>query len=280
MSVILRKIALLALVPLVLALVIACGDDDDDDAPTATEAATRAAATQPASAEPTATRDAPSSADEPQSYHFEVAVELTIQGEGDEPDIQGTVVGDFVAPDRHYVENTFSLGGLSGVNETIVIGNEAWYREGNEEWRSTSLSDPDVTSALALSSADPDGFLAADQQFIDDISALRGEPEERNGIATLRYEVAREDFALLTDLLGDDFLEENALEGIDELEMTVWIAEDFDFVVAAEVIVVASAEALADDAGFAPGVDGPVRIRVAFDISRIGDTSLSVEPPV
>lgn len=271
----------------------ACGDDDDDDDggdPSATVAASETA--QPReTTEPDATRapretstarsgDGVTSPLDLDSYRYEVNIEIGDPATPDETLIKGSVSGDFEGPDRHYILNEFEVAGFPGRNETILIGDQAWYRDEGEEWAETTLTDSDVESAIQLSSADPEGFFAPDDQFLDDISQLRGESENHGGIDTTKYTITNEDFELLTRLLGEEFLSPDEMEGIESLEMTVWVAEDGDYVVGTEITIVGDATALGEDVPAPTGDGSTIRIRIAYEITDIDDSSIKVEPPI
>ncbi len=271
----------------------ACGDDDDDDDggdPSATVAASETA--QPReTTEPDATRapretstarsgDGVPSPLDLDSYRYEVNIEIGDPATPDETLIKGSVSGDFEGPDRHYILNEFEVAGFPGRNETILIGDQVWYRDEGEDWAETTLTDSDVESAIQLSSADPEGFFAPDDQFLDDISQLRGESENHGGIDTTRYTITNEDFELLTRLLGEEFLSPDEMEGIESLEMTVWVAEDGDYVVGTEITIVGDATALGEDVPAPTGGGSKIRIRIAYEITDIDDSSIKVEPPI
>ncbi len=273
----------------------ACGGDDDDDddgggEPSATVASSETAepreTTEPDSTRtPRATSTARSGDGVPSpldldSYRFEVDIEIGDPATPDETLIRGSVSGEFEGPDKHYILNEFEVAGISGRNETILIGDQAWYRDEGEEWAETTLTDSDVESAIQLSSADPEGFFAPDDEFLDDISQLQGESESHNGLDTTKYTITNEDFELLTRLLGEEFLSPDEMEGIESLEMTVWVAEEGDYVVGTEITIVGDATALGEDVPAPTAGESTIRIRIAYEITDIDDSSIKVEPPI
>jgi hypothetical protein len=261
----------------------ACGDggDGDDGEPTATQAEPTGSA-----GEATPTEEDGGPTEEPvaaipfDSFHYTVDLDFQVndpEGGTEQPPIGGTVEGDFVAPDSHRVQTRFEFVGVSVVEEVVIIGEDAWYREGEAgDWTATSLSDERVQSAISLSSADPDFLPGPD--FAEDIAALESEPEERNGVQTRRYHIPAEALRTLGDLLGEDFF--GNLEGVQEFEMTVWLEEETGGLVRAELSAVTTADALGEDAPFALGEGFTASITLVIDLTEINSRSISIEPPV
>jgi hypothetical protein len=190
--------------------------------------------------------------------------------------LSGTIEGVFVAPDSHSFTQTFSIAGLSGTEEAVVIGDTVWFRsEGDEEWRRSTRSDPEASELIDLTSADPD-FLF-DQEFSQDLATLEGEPEELNGVQTTRYDIPREAVAALADLFGQGFLGETS--GIEEFEMTVWLEEETGALVRAEFTATGS-EALFAGAPFELDPGAQAQITMTINLTEINDPNLSVQPPV
>src|SRR3990170_734705 len=139
-----RLFALLIIAPLLAALIAACGDGGDEGEPTATAPAAEETATEVPLATPGATEPEPTDTSAGlipfDSVHYVVDLEITIAqpGEADETFISGQVEGDYVAPDSHAFTNTFEFGGLSGTDEIVIIGDDAWIREGQGDWTATS----------------------------------------------------------------------------------------------------------------------------------------------
>ena len=266
-----RSLRIFALLIGVLVLLLAaCTSDSTSETPPTTA--------PPPAAEPTDTPEPP--AGKPvafESFHYTVDLEVTI-GEGDdsEPFISGRVEGDFVAPGSHAFSNTFAFAGLSTTQEVVIIDDQAWIRGGSGDWRETTVFDPDVLDAIGLTSADPE-FLQ-DQQFADDIAILDSEPETINGVETRRYHIPKDAVQALVDLLGDDFLEDAA--GLEEFEMTVWLEEETDTLVRAELTASVAPELLGEDSGLSLADSGPVTISMLIDVTQIDDPAIQVEPPI
>ena len=272
------RLLTLLLSAVMLAGLAACGGGDDgDDTPTATAVATEV----PADGEPTEEPDATS---EPageaafDSYHYTVDLVFTISapGETDETFVSGQVEGDFVAPDSHSFETTFEFAGLSVSQAAVIIGDDAWLKEGSGDWQATTRSDSAVLDALALTSADP-GFLD-DENFADDFAALDSTSEELNGVQTRKYFIPKEAVDTLVDLLGDEFLADTA--GLQEFEMTVWLEEETGTLVRAEFDAIAGPEILGEDAGFSLPEDASAHVTMVINLTQINDSSISIEPPI
>lgn len=268
----LRVFALLAGLLLLAGLAAACGGDDEEAKPTAT-------AVEEATETPEATEESGTpQAEYPfESFHYTVEIDFTISapGEAEETAISGLIEGDFVAPDSHAFTSRFEFGGLSGTQEVVIIGDDAWIREGSGEWRATTLSDPDVQGALDLTSADP-GFLQ-DPEFAQDISVLDSTPETIGGIQTRRYHIPKEAVDTLVELLGEEFLQDAS--GLEEFEMTVWLEGESGTLIRAELIATASPALLGEEQTFDLPPDATVNVSMTINLSRFDDPTIEIEPP-
>ena len=273
---------LLTSLVLLAGVAFACGGDGDDDAaePTATE---EERDTTPAEADDGEPTDEPeptqASSGEPpfDSYHYTVDLAFTVEDAGDTEgtSISGSVEGDFVAPDSHSFTSSFEFAGIGVTQEAVIIGDDAWYREGSGDWTATTVSDPQVQDALSLSSADP-GFLQ-DQEFASDISALDSEAETLNGVETRRYHIPKEAIETLAELLGEDFLEDAA--GLEDFEMTVWLEDETGGLVRAEFTATASPDVFGAGAPFDLSAGATVSITMTINVTQINDESIEIEPP-
>lgn len=269
-ALLLRATALLVGILTVGWLLAACsgggGTEPGSPVPTATE---------PSSSEPTSVASVPPPFD---SFHYTVDLELTISepDEGGQSFIALQIEGDFTAPDSHSFVSTFQFAGLSGTEEVVIVGDDAWIREDGGEWTQTTLSSRDIQDAISLSSADPD-FLQ-DQQFAEDLAALDSETETINGVETRRYHIPKDTIEAIADLLGEGFLEDAA--GIEEFEMTVWLEEESAALIRAELTATASPELFGDDQGFGLATDGTVDMSMIVNVTQINDSEIEIEPPI
>lgn len=230
--------------------------------------------TETATVEPTSTPEPPLGLD---SFHYSVALEIGIDEPGTEDDssVNGMVEGDFAAPWSHAWEQTFNVGAIGGTESFVIIGDDAWKRDGNGEWQQTTASDPEVTDSTDLTAADPD-FLS-DLEFTNELGAIEGEPEEVNGVQTLRYDLS-DSIAALVDIFGTDFFQGDAAE-FQDLDMVVWLEEDTNTLVRADLTALAGPDVFGD-APFAVSPDADVTIHMTIDISKLNDTSIDIEPPI
>jgi len=271
-----RPLRLVALLLALLAPVaVACtGGGNGEDAagdPTAT-------ATEEPSSDATPS-DGPAGTSPFESYHYTVDLEFSVEdaGAGEGGVISGLVEGDYAAPDSHSFRTTFDIAGLSATEEAVIIGDRVWYRSSGDEWRETTRDDPDVVSAIELTSADP-GFLTADE-LGQDLAVLDSETEERNGVSTRRYHIPRDAVDALIALFGDEFLQDTS--GLKDFEMTVWLEEESGALVRAEFSASATPDIFAGDpAGFDLPPDATLIISMVIDLTRINDVSISIDPPI
>lgn len=284
---IVSALGLIACLLLVLSFVAACGggDGDEDELTDTPEATETVAAGQTeeldgmATEQPDADVTPEPAAESPfDSFHYTVDLAFTVTdpSEGEDDLITGRVEGDFVAPDSHAFSTTFEFIGLSTTQDLVVIGDDAWMREGSGDWTELDRSDSEVQGALGLTSADP-GFLQ-DPEFAEDLAHLDSETETINGVETRRYSISKDDVEALADLLGEDFLADTS--GIEELEMNVWLEEETNALVRAELTATASPELLADGAPFELSPDAEVTISMVIDVTQINDSGIEIEPPV
>lgn len=212
------------------------------------------------------------------SFHYVVEIETVISAPGEDESalISGKMEGDYVAPDSHAFSSTFGFAGLSGTTEVIIIGDDAWIREGNGDWTATSRDDPEILANLDQTSADPDFF--QDQEFAEDFASQDSDPETINGIETRRYHISRDAVKALVGLLGEDLLADAA--SLEESEMTIWLGEESGALVRAAFIATASPKSLGDNSGHVTPEDVTVSISVTIDTSRHNDPSIEIEPPI
>lgn len=263
-------------------LTFAC-DDAGEDEPEVTATVAAESDQTPTVDEAVAPTEESTSTPEPplglESFHYTVALDMTIDQPAPQEDatITGTVEGDFVAPWSHAWEQSFELAGLSGSESFVIIGDDAWKREGIGAWEETTQADLAAADALDLTAADP-SFLG-DLEFTNELGELEGEPEQINGVSALRYDLSEQIDAFI-DLFGTDFFQGEAA-GLEDLEMTVWLEEGTQTLVRADLAAVAGPEILAGtDAPFAISTDAKVRVHMTIDITQMNDPSIRVEPPI
>ena len=276
----LRAALLVAAIALVATGAIACRSSSKkkpEPTATKTQAAATSAKRTPAGKTPAATTTTGASAAF-DSFHYTVTLDFQVNDPA-QPEsslINGNVEGDFVAPDSHAFTSQFDFFGLSFSEEAVIIGDDAWYRESDGDWRATTRDDADVQNALSLTSADP-GFLQ-DPEFSSNLSGLDSESDTINGVETRRYHIPKEAIEALSQLLGESFLQDAA--GLQDFEMTVWLEKETDSLVRAELTATASPEVFGGDAPFDLSPEATVSIHMTINVTRINDDRISVEPPI
>ena len=193
---------------------------------------------------------------------------------GDEDVITAHIEGDFIAPDSHSFTQRFELAGLSGEQSVVIIGDDAWIREGSGDWTKTTAGDPAVLDTLDLTSADTDFFDSS--ELATDLAGLDSEVEEINGVMARRYFIPAGAVDTLVELFGGEFLDDAG--GLESFEMTVWLHEENDALIRAEFVALAGQELLGD-ATIVLGEGGLVRVAMVIDRSRINDDSIVIGAP-
>ena len=230
------------------------GDDDEDETP---------------SAQSTRASGSGAALHSFDSFHYTVDVGFTVDGE--DGGIGVNIEGDYVAPDSHSYVQSFSFGGLSGSESAVIIGDDAWSREGEGDWEeaTASLLNTDLTSA------DPEFF--SDEEFIGDIEVLDSEDDVVDGREARRYEFSLDQLDTIVGILGDEFLED--IEGVEDLSMIVWIDEEEGVLLRAELTATATAAALGES-GLDLEPDQLVTIHMNILVSGVNDDSIEVEAPI
>jgi hypothetical protein len=239
---------------------------------------TRAAGTTTTQATTTPKAGATSSAvNALDSYHYVVNIKFELSGS--ESGVQGTIEGDYVGPDSHSFTQTFDVGGIQGKESTVIIGDDAWIMgTGDTDWRATTADDPDVSGSLDLTSADPTFF--ADQSFVDDISAFDSKSESVDGRDARRYDFDRDQFAKLGDAFGSDIISQSDLAGITAFTMSVWVDDETNTLIRAELNASGPAEELLKDSPISSNPGDVASITLNFHITQVNDKSIKIDPPV
>ncbi len=264
--------------------IAACGSDstkdsgaDSGDEPTQEAAST--ATSDSAEDDATATGDdgGPGSFKPPfDSFHYVVTIKMEVEG-ADGGIVGGDIKGDFVAPGSHTWTQEFAFGGLSFAESYVIIGEDAWYREGDGDWQAMSADDPVIADGTDLTSADPE-FLY-DPEFVEDIRAFDSKKEEKNGLSTRKYEFSKDSFEELSALLGEELLGDTDVEDLDDFSMEIWIDDETGTIIAADLNASTSGEGLADFPVDVPE-GGSVTVKMAINVTQINDDSISIEPPI
>ena len=256
---------------------LACGGGNDENAKaTATQETPTEEAE--ATAMETAGRGPMTMSSTFDSYHYTVDLNVTVDDpqETEPAEVHGTIEGYFVAPDSHSFETNYDIAGLSVTQEGVIIGEDAWYREGGAgDWTATTADDATILDMISLTSADP-GFID-DAEFSQNISTLDSEPESINGVETRRYHIPKEAIEALSSLLGEDFLQNTA--GLEDFEMTVWLEDESNGLVRAEFTASAGPDILGEVAPFDVSPDSVLTIDMTIDLTQINDRGIRISSP-
>ncbi len=273
---------LFVLIVLILSLSVVafgCKGGGDKKHPTPTSATTEATATSPAAGDLTPAKTPAGAQALPfDSFHYTVdlAIKITQPGKPDESFISGKVEGDYVAPDSHAYTDDFALGSLTGSDQIVIIGQDAWIRKDQGEWKATTRDASEIASTTGLTSADPT-FLAAGD-LATSISSLKSENETINGVETRRYRVPKEAIQRLKDLLGPDFL--SSASGLQDFEMTIWLDKKSNGLVRAELNATADPSLLSGSSGLNLPAGSTASVSMKINLTQINDNSIAIKPPI
>ena len=202
-------------------------------------------------------------------FHYVAALTLSEEGPASGiGDIVVTTEGDVAGPDRHGFSYSIRRGDGVIERSVVVVGDDAWFREGGAPWTKTAPDDPRV-AGLLVPAGEP-GFLGgqAFRAVQENVRRLPSTKETVNGLVANHYRVgpAGRDFS--GGVLADDRL----LQGSWDL----WLAEEGDW----PVRLVASGTVLPelsilDQLDLRPPTSWELRI----DISRPNDPTLVVVVP-
>lgn len=160
--------------------------------------------------------------------------------------INGAIVGDDL-------DVTLEFPGTATVR-TIQFGGEQFTQVNGGTWLG-----PQTPEATGLK---PDDLFSGGFFAPQDLEGLEYVEETVNGVATRRYQITRNEFSALEDLIGASGETE-----IDDASVEVWLAEDGGFPVRMEI--------------FASGVDqaaGNFTMTLTFEVTDI-NAAISIERP-
>jgi hypothetical protein len=285
------------LAPLLL-FAAACGGDDPPEAtptvtateaartPTATPTPTPAPATSTPETAATEASQAPGGtltgviASPYETFHYLVRIDMGVIDGATDALFGGRVEGDYVAPDRHAFTNEFGFSGLTITTDSIIIGTDAWNREGSGPWTASSIEALFADGSIGLTSADPE-FFGFDTEASAGFAGLSGESETLNGIETTRYVLDRELYAAVAPFLGDTPTGEMDVGDFEEFSTTVWIDTAANALVRMDLFMTAPAAVLGEDLsplGVAP--DATLSMTMTFEMTRIDDDGIAIEVPL
>jgi hypothetical protein len=183
--------------------------------------------------------------------------------------------GDFQQPDRHAFTYTTRVDDDSLRRSAVVIGDAAWMRRNDGDWRSVTIANGEFLDLVttAFSSIKPD-FLGgpAFEGALESVRRLPSTLDPVNGVAAHRYVVRAEGQPFFASLLAN----ENIASSVENAEWELWLAEDGAW----PVRIVARAT-LTDESALTEqfGLNAPTSWELRIDISRPNDPALVVAPP-
>ncbi len=251
---------------LLAVLIAACADDGTKDAVPTPDAT----ATAPLST-PTAQNG---SALPLERYRY--VVTLTLREQNDKAsEVVITTRGRFQSPDRHALTYTVQLDEGATSRSAVLIGDDAWFRQGEESWRKISKDDPKLAELMgsAFSPNRPD-FLGGPQfrQIQDSVLRLPSTEEAVNGVPANHYRVGEAGREFFEAFLTYDAI----LRNVDDMSWDLWLAKDGGWPVRllATTTVVRDIKVLQE-----LGLKAPTDWELRIDISRPNDPSLVIMVP-
>ena len=243
---------------LLAAVLAACGSSDDSRSPSATAG----------TAGPT-----PQGLERLDGFHYVASLTVRETASDREPaELLIATEGDYRRPDRHAFTYTVEIAGRTVSRSAVIIGEEAWLREDDGEWRPVAFDGPELTElvAIAFSPAQPD-FLggAAYSRLLDSIRQLAATEGTVNDVPALRYVVHAEGRSFFQSFLAEE------AQTPSETRWELWLAKDGSW----PVRLSATATVEGETALVGLTLEPPTSWELRIDISRANDPSLTVEPP-
>ncbi len=209
---------------------------------------------------------------------FHYVASLRLRDENSDAEASEIVVateGDFQSPDRHAFTYTTRRGDDMIDQSVVIIGDKAWFRQGDAPWRETTIADPEIADLLAGAfSAVRPRFLGGSEfeKVRESVRRLPSMEESVNGVAANHYRVGSEG----SEFFGALSANAQLLQNVRDLSWDLWLAEDGAWPVRllASATVTASLEAL-DKLDLRPPIFWELRI----DVSRPNDPTLAVVAP-
>jgi hypothetical protein len=261
---ILRIVLAAALVLLVVALVSACDDGSDSPRPV------RSVEVPTDDASPTGVGALPLD-----RFIYDASLTLRSGGGEDAKELFVSTRGIYVAPDRNTFTYTTRLGDGKSVQRLVQIGDDVWYRDGDDPWEKLDPEDERVTNllAVAFTALKPD-FLGGPEfdRVRANVLTLTSTEEFVNAIRTDHYQVGVEGRQYLEALqVGDE-----DLRSANDLTWDLWLAQDGQWpvrlqatgTVAVDLTVLQTLE-----------LEAPTQWEIKVDIEHPDDPELAVNPP-
>lgn len=264
-----RASPVVILASLLIGVSIACGDSNN--APTATAPVVTLA--------PITTGE-PGLTPEPafQSFAYEVQFVAAIESARSQPitSIERRAEGLFEAPGSHAFGGGLGVVGQTPPHQGVIIGDRAWYREGEGGWQEMPASEFVQLSASALTSAQP-GFLN-DATFENKLEGLDFTTEESSGVMAHKYIVPADEVDRIGSLLRIAFLQD--ISELENFVLTAWTSEETGALVRFELSTLAPSAAVLGQVPENIPADAKARVTLHVELSRINDSSIRISPPI
>jgi hypothetical protein len=183
--------------------------------------------------------------------------------------------GDFQWPDRHAFSYSTQFGTTVIRQSVVVIGGEAWLREGEEPWRRVTQDELSSTGLLssAFTTIRP-GFIVGGEfeRVRESVPNLPSTEEAANGVPADRYTVGVAGQDYLRAFLEDDQL----LSAVRDVSWELWLARDGGWPVRllAKATIVSPLPVLTQLA-----LPLPTLWELLIDVSRPNDPTLTIVAP-
>ena len=209
---------------------------------------------------------------------FHYVASLTLREErpaGEMGEIVVSTEGDVQAPDRHAFTYSIKRGDAAIERSVVIVGEQAWFRQGDGPWAETTTGDPKVADLLsvAVSGVRP-GFLGGAQLrgVQESVRRLPSTRETVNGVIASHYRVGPAGQEYFEAFLANDQL----LRNVRDLKWDLWLAEEGAW----PVRLLASGSIIADLLVLDElDVRTPASWELRIDVSRPNDPTLAVVPP-
>ncbi len=255
-----------------VAVLAACGSGSGETIIPETTTTTPAATTTPTSTTAALLPAAPDLT----SYRYRSVTDITITELAGSTRFLSVKTGDFVAPNRHYVNSTLELGGNpQPMVDVVAIGADTYLRSGGD-WEPASRSDPNASDALGgLTSLNSD---LVPNQLVPHLSAFASSEEQLGEVQAQRYDLGRPEFDRLRELSGVGYFE-GPVRASDELRFSIWRDVDLGSIVRVELEVNGPAAVLGGSVAGSLSADATVAFLVTVELSDVNDPSITVDRP-
>lgn len=208
-------------------------------------------------------------------FHYIASLTLREDGGAGGDELFVSTEGDFQWPDRHSLTYTTDLGDGPIERSVVIIGETAWFRQGDEPWRKTSRDDEQVADVLdaAFSAVRPD-FLGGPEfeRVRANVRDLPSSEESVNNVSANHYRVGTEGRRYFESFLA----EERALSNVQNVRWELWLAQLGGWPVRLLVTGTVTTDLRVLDT---LDLEAPTAWELRIDVSRPNDPTLQVQAP-